>query len=122
MVCWSHSQCRAEALDSHLSVVKRDHEQISQIEEHRIRTDAAFEEAKRKEKALQEENARQEKARQEKAKAEAAAVITVSSYFLGSLQLILLLKVVGNTQEVLPWMLPFFYYQNKFILAKYIKG
>ncbi|XXG40173.1 hypothetical protein AAC387_Pa01g0957 [Persea americana] len=63
----------AEALDSHLSVVKRDHEQISQIEEHRIRTDAAFEEAKRKEKALQEENARQEKARQEKAKAEAAA-------------------------------------------------
>lgn len=96
MVCWSHSHCRAEALDSHLSVVKRDHEQISQIEEHRIRTDAAFEEAKRKEKALQEE-----KARQEKAKAEAAAVITVASYFLGSLQLILLLKVVGNTQEVL---------------------
>ncbi|RWR79155.1 protein GLE1 [Cinnamomum micranthum f. kanehirae] len=67
----SHMQYQrgmAEALDSHLSVVKRDHEQISQIEEHRIRADAAFEDAKRKEKALQEE-----KARQEKAKADAAA-------------------------------------------------
>ncbi|XP_010248703.1 PREDICTED: protein GLE1 [Nelumbo nucifera] len=58
----------AEALDNHLIAVQRDHEHRSQIEERRIRNDAAFEEAKRKEKALQEE-----KLRQEKAKAEAEA-------------------------------------------------
>ncbi|OVA20560.1 GLE1-like [Macleaya cordata] len=64
--------CRkiAEALDNHLIAVQRNHEHRSQIEERRIRNDAAaFEEAKRKEKSLQEEKARQEKA---KAEAEAA--------------------------------------------------
>lgn len=52
----------AEVLDNHLSAVQRDHEQRSQIEERRIRDDAAIEEAKRKEQALYEEKVRQEKA------------------------------------------------------------
>ncbi|KAG5604812.1 hypothetical protein H5410_026304 [Solanum commersonii] len=55
----------AEALDDHLTTVQRDHEHRSQIEERRIRDDAAREEAKRKEKALQEEKARQERLRAE---------------------------------------------------------
>ncbi|PON74648.1 GLE1-like [Trema orientale] len=58
----------AEALDNHLTAIQRDHELRSQIEERKIRSDAAYEGAKRKEKALQEE-----KLRQEKAKAEAEA-------------------------------------------------
>ncbi|XP_073099684.1 mRNA export factor GLE1 [Elaeis guineensis] len=58
----------AEVLDKHLSAIQRDHEQRSQIEERRIRDDAALEEAKRREKALHEE-----KVRQERAKAEAEA-------------------------------------------------
>nr|XP_009406374.2 PREDICTED: protein GLE1 [Musa acuminata subsp. malaccensis] len=56
----------AEVVDSHLSAVRRDHEKRSQIEERRIRDDAALEEAKKK--AILEE-----KLRQEKAKAEAEA-------------------------------------------------
>ncbi|XP_059316342.1 mRNA export factor GLE1 isoform X2 [Lycium ferocissimum] len=55
----------AEALDDHLTAVQRDHEHKSQIEERKIRDDAAREEAKRKEKALQEEKARQERIRAE---------------------------------------------------------
>lgn len=54
----------AEALDNHMTAVQRDHEHRSQIEERRIRNEAAFEEA-RKEKALQEEKLRQEKAKAE---------------------------------------------------------
>ncbi|XP_073039019.1 mRNA export factor GLE1-like [Primulina eburnea] len=50
----------AEALDNHLTAVQRDHEHISQLEEKRIRDDAAREEAKWKEKALIEEKIRQE--------------------------------------------------------------
>ncbi|CAN1329682.1 mRNA export factor GLE1 [Linum perenne] len=42
----------AEALDDHLTAVQRDHELKSQIEERRIRSDAAYEEAKRKESDL----------------------------------------------------------------------
>lgn len=60
----------AEGLDNHLTAVQRDHELKSQIEERRIRSDAAQEEAKRREKALQEE-----RIRHEKAKAEAEAKI-----------------------------------------------
>ncbi|XP_039043925.1 protein GLE1-like isoform X1 [Hibiscus syriacus] len=55
----------AEGLDNHLTDVQRDHEFKSQIEERRIRSDAAHEEAKRREKALQEERLRQEKAKAE---------------------------------------------------------
>ncbi|KAF2301727.1 hypothetical protein GH714_028805 [Hevea brasiliensis] len=55
----------AEALDNHLTAIQRDHELKSQIEERRIRSDAAHEEAKRKEKALQEERIRQERAKAE---------------------------------------------------------
>lgn len=55
----------AEALDNHLTAIQRDHEHRSQIEERRIRDDAAIEEAKRKEKALQEEKLRQQKAKEE---------------------------------------------------------
>ncbi|KAK6252439.1 hypothetical protein QUC31_014159, partial [Theobroma cacao] len=55
----------AEALDNHLTAVQRDHELKSQIAERRIRSDAAHEEAKRREKALQEERLRQEKAKAE---------------------------------------------------------
>ncbi|KAF7834473.1 protein GLE1 isoform X1 [Senna tora] len=58
----------AEVLDNHLTAVQQERELKSQIEERKIRNDAAYEEAKRKEKALQEE-----KLRQEKAKAEAEA-------------------------------------------------
>lgn len=47
-----------------MTAVQRDHEHRSQIEERRIRNEAAFEEA-RKEKALQEEKLRQEKAKAE---------------------------------------------------------
>ncbi|XP_043724625.1 protein GLE1 isoform X2 [Telopea speciosissima] len=59
----------AEALDNHLIAVQRDYEHRSQIEERRIRNDAAFEESKKREKALQEERVRQERT---KAEAEAA--------------------------------------------------
>ncbi|KAK5837458.1 hypothetical protein PVK06_013268 [Gossypium arboreum] len=65
----------AEGLDNHLTAVQRDHELKSQIEERKIRSDAAHEEAKRREKALQEERLRQEKAKAEaeaKLKAEEA--------------------------------------------------
>ncbi|XP_022726258.1 protein GLE1-like isoform X2 [Durio zibethinus] len=65
----------AEGLDNHLTAVQRDHELKSQIEERRIRSDAAHEEAKRREKAIQEERLRQEKAKAEaeaKLKAEEA--------------------------------------------------
>ncbi|WMV24239.1 hypothetical protein MTR67_017624, partial [Solanum verrucosum] len=55
----------AEALDDHLTTVQRDHKHRSQIEERRIRDDAAREEAKRKEKVLQEEKARQERIKAE---------------------------------------------------------
>lgn len=55
----------AEALDNHLTAVQRDHELKSQIEERKIRSDAAYEEAKRKERALQEEKLRQEKVKAE---------------------------------------------------------
>ncbi|CAL9193610.1 unnamed protein product [Musa hybrid cultivar] len=53
----------AEVVDSHLSAVRRDHEKRSQIEERRIRDDAALEEAKKK--AILEEKLRQEKAKTE---------------------------------------------------------
>ena len=49
-------------LDNHLSAVQRDYEQRSQIEEQRIRDDAAIEEAKRKERALYEDKVKREKA------------------------------------------------------------
>lgn len=55
----------AEALDNHLTAIQRDHELKSQIEERRIRSDAAHEEAKRKERAFHEERSRQERARAE---------------------------------------------------------
>lgn len=48
-----------------MTAIQRDHEHKSQIEERKIRNDAASEEAKRKEKALQEEKIRQEKAKAE---------------------------------------------------------
>lgn len=53
--------CSAEALDNHLTDVQRHHEYKSQIEEKKIRDDAAIEEAKRKQIALQEEKIRQER-------------------------------------------------------------
>lgn len=55
--------CSAEALDNHLTAIQRDHEHKSQIEERRIRDDAAIEEAKRREKTFLEEKLRQEKVR-----------------------------------------------------------
>lgn len=55
----------AEALDNHLTALQRDHEHIYQLEEKRIRDDAAREEAKRKERALQEEKLRQERIKAE---------------------------------------------------------
>ncbi|KAA8533231.1 hypothetical protein F0562_033236 [Nyssa sinensis] len=55
----------AEALDNHLTAVQRDHEHRSQLEERRIRDDAAFEEAKRREKAIKEDKLRQEKIKTE---------------------------------------------------------
>lgn len=58
-----HVNCSAEALDNHLMAIQRDHEHKSQIEERRIRDDAAIEEVKRREKALLEEKLRQEKVR-----------------------------------------------------------
>lgn len=64
--------CSAEALDNHLTAVQRDRELRSQIEERKIRSDAAYEEAKRK-VALQEE-----KQQQEKAKAEAEVPLSSS--------------------------------------------
>lgn len=49
-----------------MTAIQRDHELKSQIEERKIRSDAAIiEGAKRKEKALQEEKLRQEKAKAE---------------------------------------------------------
>ncbi|CAN6980659.1 unnamed protein product [Brassica rapa subsp. trilocularis] len=51
----------AEALDTHLTAIQREHEIKSQIEERKIRS----EEARRRERAHQEEKIRQEKARAE---------------------------------------------------------
>ncbi|KAL3692585.1 hypothetical protein R1sor_006236 [Riccia sorocarpa] len=56
----------AEARDQHLSALQRDHEQRSQVEERRIRKEAAAEEARRRELA-------REKEQRERAKAEAEA-------------------------------------------------
>lgn len=53
----------AEEVDNHLSAIQRDHEQLSLIEEKKIRDAAALKEAKRREKALMEEKMRQEKAK-----------------------------------------------------------
>lgn len=61
----------AEALDNHLTDVQRHHEYKSQIEEKKIRDDAAIEEAKRKQIALQEEKIRQERLKVEEAKRQA---------------------------------------------------
>ncbi|XP_071702057.1 mRNA export factor GLE1 [Rutidosis leptorrhynchoides] len=61
----------AEELDNHLTDVQRHHEYKSQIEEKKIRDDAAVEEAKRKQKAFQEEKVRQEKMKAEEAKHQA---------------------------------------------------
>ncbi|XP_048233350.1 mRNA export factor GLE1 isoform X2 [Ricinus communis] len=72
----------AEALDNHLTSIQRDHELKSQIEERKIRSDAAHEEARRKEKALQEERLRQERARAEaeaKRKAEEAKMAALEA-------------------------------------------
>lgn len=71
----------AEALDNHLTAIQRDHEHKSQIEERRIRDDAAIEEAKRREKALLEEKLRQEKARieAERKRAEEAKAAAVEA-------------------------------------------
>ncbi|CAA0197935.1 unnamed protein product [Arabidopsis thaliana] len=55
----------AEALDTHLTAVQREHKMKSQIEERKIRSEEALEEARRKERAHQEEKIRQEKARAE---------------------------------------------------------
>lgn len=48
-----------------MTAIQRDHELKSQIEERKIRSDAAIIEGRRKEKALQEEKLRQEKAKAE---------------------------------------------------------
>ncbi|KAJ0544864.1 putative GLE1-like superfamily protein [Helianthus annuus] len=61
----------AEELDNHLTDVQRHHEYKSQIEEKKIRDDAAIEEAKRKQKAFQEEKIRQEKIKAEEARHQA---------------------------------------------------
>ncbi|XP_031491332.1 mRNA export factor GLE1 isoform X2 [Nymphaea colorata] len=58
----------AETCDIHLSAVQRDHEQRSEIEERKIRKEAASEDARRKEKME-----REEKERLERLKAEAEA-------------------------------------------------
>ncbi|KAF3496258.1 hypothetical protein DY000_02057768, partial [Brassica cretica] len=55
----------AEALDTHLTAIQREHEIKSQIEERKIRSEEAQEEARRRERARQEEKIRQEKARAE---------------------------------------------------------
>ncbi|XP_059650596.1 mRNA export factor GLE1-like [Cornus florida] len=65
LCCLCPSLVCNEALDNHLTAIQRVHEHRSQIEESRIRDDAAFEESKRKEKALQEEKLRREKIRAE---------------------------------------------------------
>lgn len=62
-ITFNFVNCSQEALDNHLTAVQRDHEHRSQLEERRIRDDAAIEEAKRREKALLEEKLRQEKVR-----------------------------------------------------------
>ncbi|BBG92900.1 Mnd1 family protein [Prunus dulcis] len=54
---------QAEALNNHLTAVQRDHEVRSQIEERKIRIDAAYEDAKRKEKSLQDKNELKQKLR-----------------------------------------------------------
>ncbi|KAH7857708.1 hypothetical protein Vadar_015617 [Vaccinium darrowii] len=76
-----HQREIQEALDNHLTAVQRDHEHRSQLEERRIRDDAAIEEAKRREKALLEEKLRQEKARllAEKKRAEEAKAAAVEA-------------------------------------------
>ncbi|VVA91179.1 unnamed protein product [Arabis nemorensis] len=55
----------AEALDTHLTAVQREHQIKSQLEERKIRSEEAQEEARRRERAHQEEKLRQEKARAE---------------------------------------------------------
>uniref|UniRef100_A0A1J3JYB8 mRNA export factor GLE1 n=1 Tax=Noccaea caerulescens TaxID=107243 RepID=A0A1J3JYB8_NOCCA len=55
----------AEALDNHLTAVQHEHKIKSQIEERKIRSEEAQEEARRRERAHQEEKIRQEKARAE---------------------------------------------------------
>ncbi|CAH8273131.1 unnamed protein product [Arabidopsis lyrata] len=55
----------AEALDTHMSAVQREHEIKSQIEERIIRSEEAQEEAKKRERANQEEKIRQEKGEKE---------------------------------------------------------
>ncbi|CAE6135504.1 unnamed protein product [Arabidopsis arenosa] len=51
----------AEALDTHMSAVQREHKIKSYIEERKIRREEAQEEAKKRERANQEEKIRQEK-------------------------------------------------------------
>ncbi|XP_024009162.1 protein GLE1 [Eutrema salsugineum] len=55
----------AEALDNHMTAVQREHQIKSQIEERKLRSEEAQEEARRRERALKEEKIRQEKARAE---------------------------------------------------------
>ncbi|KAK2968632.1 hypothetical protein RJ640_030712 [Escallonia rubra] len=55
----------AEELDNHLTAVQRDREHRSQIEEKRIRDDAAHEEAKRKQKAVEKAQQEAEEARRQ---------------------------------------------------------
>lgn len=61
----STSTFSAEGLDKYLTTVQHHHEQISQREERKIRSDAAFEEAKRKEKTILLDKKRQEKLKTE---------------------------------------------------------
>ncbi|XP_065875673.1 mRNA export factor GLE1 [Euphorbia lathyris] len=72
----------AEALDEYMTAIQRDQDIKLQIEERRIRSDAAYEEAKRKEKALQEERLYQERLRAEaeaKRKAEEAKMVALEA-------------------------------------------
>ncbi|KAL3635669.1 hypothetical protein CASFOL_020216 [Castilleja foliolosa] len=70
----------AEALDNHLTAVQRDHEQISQLAERKIRDDAAREEeAKGKQVQLVERKIRDDAAREEEAKTKKACA-EISSY------------------------------------------
>lgn len=55
----------AEERDLHISALQRDHEQRSQVEERKIKREAAAEEAQRREKAAREERERQEKLKAE---------------------------------------------------------
>ncbi|KAK3026051.1 hypothetical protein RJ639_042543 [Escallonia herrerae] len=55
----------AEELDNHLTAVQRDREHRSQIEEKRIRDDAALEETKRKQKAVEKAQQEAEEARRQ---------------------------------------------------------